>query len=69
MIQKSDYIIYLYSLEEGFNEDDKRILTKIPQQKLITILGNKKDLINLQKVNKANLSNTVLMSIKNNEGE
>ena len=33
------------------------------------ILGNKKDLIDSKKVNKKNLSNSVLMSIKNDEGE
>ncbi len=69
MIKQSDYIIYLYSLEEGFNKDDEKIISTIPQEKLITILGNKKDLIDLQKINEENLSNTVLMSIKNNEGE
>ena len=69
MIKKSDYIIYLYSLEEGLNKDDDEILKKIPQEKLITILGNKKDLINSNKVKKKNFSNTTLMSIKKNEGE
>ncbi len=69
MIQNSDYIIYLYSLEEGLNKDDEKIISKIPQEKLITILGNKKDLIDSKKVNKQNLSNSVLMSIKNDEGE
>ena len=69
MIKKSDYIIYLYSLEEGLNKDDDEILKKIPQEKLITILGNKKDLINSNKVKKKNFPNTILMSIKKNEGE
>ena len=69
MIKKSDYVIYLYSLKEGFNKYDEKIISMIPPEKLITILGNKKDLIDLKKVNKKNLSNTVLMSIKNNEGE
>ncbi len=69
MIQKSDYIIYLYSLEEGFNKDDEKIINTIPKEKLITILGNKKDLINSKKVKKENLSNSISMSIKNNEGE
>ena len=36
---------------------------------MITILGNKKDLIDSKKANKINLSNIVLMSIKNKEGE
>ncbi len=69
MIEKSDYVIYLFSLEEGFNKDDEKIIRMIPQEKLITILGNKKDLIDSKKINKKNLSNTVLMSIKKNEGE
>ena len=69
MIKKSDYIIYLYSLEEGLNKDDEKIINKIPEEKLITILGNKKDLIDSKKVNNKYLPNTVLMSIKNNEGE
>jgi len=68
-IKKSDYIIYLFSLEEGFNKEDENIVNTIPQEKLITILGNKKDLINSNQLNKNNISNTVLMSIKNNEGE
>ena len=62
-------IIYLYSLEEGLNKDDEKIISTIPKEKLITILGNKKDLIDSKKVNKKYLSNSVLMSIKNNEGE
>ena len=69
MIKKSDYIIYLFSLEEGFNKEDEKIIKKIPKEKLISILGNKKDLINSKEINKNNLSNTVLMSVKNNEGE
>ena len=69
MIKKSDYIIYLYSLEEGFNKDDEKIINTIPQEKLITLLANKKDLIDSKKLNSKNLFNTVFMSIKNNEGE
>jgi len=53
MIKVSDYIIYLYSLKEGWKEEDERILSKIPKEKLITILGNKKDLTD---PNKSNLS-------------
>ncbi len=68
MIKKSDYIIYLYSLEKGFNKDDEEIINTIPKEKLITILGNKKDLIDSKKI-KNNLPNITLMSIKNNEGE
>ena len=69
MIKKSDYIIYLFSLEEGFNNEDEKIINTIPEEKLITILGNKKDLIDSKQINKINLSNTVLMSIKNSAGE
>ncbi|ABM71427.1 putative thiophen / furan oxidation protein [Prochlorococcus marinus str. MIT 9515] len=70
MIQKSDYIIYLYSLEDGFNKDDEEIISKIPREKLITILGNKKDLIDSKKNDQKTFSSDiVLMSIKNNEGE
>ena len=69
MIKNSDYVIYLYSLEEGFNKDDEKIIGIIPKEKLITILGNKKDLIEENILNNRNLSNTVLMSIKNNYGE
>ena len=69
MIKKSDYIIYLYSLEEGFNKDDEKIINTIPEEKLITLLANKKDLIDSKKLNSKNLFNTVFMSIKNNEGE
>ncbi len=68
-IKESDFIIYLYSLEEGFNEDDKNIVEEIPKEKLITILGNKKDLIDSKKINPNNFKNTILMSIKNNDGE
>ena len=69
MIKKSDFLIYLYSLEEGFKKEDVKILKKIPDEKLITILANKKDLIDSKKSNLCHLKNTVLMSIKNNEGE
>jgi len=68
-IKESDFIIYIYSLEEGFNEEDKQILKEIPKEKLITILGNKKDLIKSKNINSNELKNTVLMSIKNNDGE
>ena len=69
IIKKSDFIIYLYSLEEGFNEEDTKIISQIPKEKLITILGNKKDLIDSKKINSINLENIVLMSIKNKDGE
>ena len=68
-IKESDFIIYIYSLEEGLNEEDKKIIKEIPKEKLITILGNKKDLIDSKNINSNELKNTILMSIKNNEGE
>ncbi|MDC3044498.1 tRNA uridine-5-carboxymethylaminomethyl(34) synthesis GTPase MnmE [Prochlorococcus sp. AH-736-B04] len=68
-IKESDFIIYIYSLEEGFNEEDKKIIEEIPKEKLITILGNKKDLIDCKNINSNELQNTILMSIKNNDGE
>jgi len=69
IIKESDFLIYIYSLEEGFNEEDSKILKKIPKRKLITILGNKKDLIDANKINPNGLKNTILMSIKNKDGE
>jgi len=68
-IKESDFIIYIYSLEEGFNEEDKKIIKEIPKEKLITIVGNKKDLIDSKNINSNELKNTILMSIKNNDGE
>tara|TARA_Y100001970_G_C14138199_1_gene805567 strand:- start:100 stop:1482 length:1383 start_codon:yes stop_codon:yes gene_type:complete len=69
IIKESDFIIYLYSLEEGFNEEDEKIIREIPKEKLITILGNKKDLIDSKKIKLNNFKNTILMSIKNDDGE
>ncbi len=68
-IKESDFIIYIYSLEEGFNEEDKKIIKEIPKEKLISIVGNKKDLINSKNINSNDLKNTIFMSIKNNDGE
>jgi len=68
-IKESDFIIYIYSLEEGFNEEDKKIIKEIPKEKLITIVGNKKDLIDSKNINSNGLKNEILMSIKNNDGE
>ncbi len=67
-IKESDFIIYIYSLEEGFNEEDEKIIKAIPKEKLITILGNKKDLIDSKNISNE-LKNTILMSIKNSVGE
>lgn len=69
IIKETDYVIYLYSLEEGFNKEDEKIIEKIPNDKLISIVGNKKDLIDSKKIDFKNFKNTIFMSIKNNEGE
>jgi len=68
-IKESDFIIYIYSLEEAFHEEEQKIIEEIPKEKLITILGNKKDLIDCKNINSNELKNTILMSIKNNAGE
>ncbi len=69
IIKESDFIIYLFSLEEGFNEEDKKIIKEIPKEKLITILGNKKDLIDSNQINSHSFKDTIFMSIKNDFGE
>tara|TARA_A100001388_G_C28762134_1_gene498431 strand:+ start:692 stop:2074 length:1383 start_codon:yes stop_codon:yes gene_type:complete len=69
VIKETDFVIYLYSLEEGFNLEDEKIVEKIPKEKLITLIGNKKDLIDLKKINPKDFKNTILMSIKNEDGE
>ena len=70
IIKETDFVIYLFSLEEGFTEEDECNIKKIPKGKLITILGNKKDLIDPQISNLKNTKkNITFMSIKKNEGE
>ena len=70
MISKSDFILYLYDLEVGFDKYDEIIIEKIPSDKLITIVGNKKDLVDKRKKIIERYSNmTIFMSIKNNYGE
>ena len=70
MIKECDYIIYIYDLTIGLNQDDDEIIEKIPAKKLISILGNKKDLINLKKIENTKYSkNTIHMSIKEKNGE
>lgn len=69
-IDKTDFIIYLYDLKIGLRKDDEEILRKIPSKKLITIIGNKKDLIDKKQLSiKKKNKNEILMSIKNNQGE
>ncbi len=70
MIKECDFIIYIYDLAMGLNEEDNEIIKRIPPDKLITILGNKKDLIDINKLNsKKNSEEIVFMSIKENIGE
>ena len=70
MIKECDYIIYIYDLKSGLNQDDEEIIEKIPANKLISILGNKKDLISIKNIrNKKYSDNTIYMSIKENQGE
>jgi len=61
---------YLISNNPKINGENFGTLEKkIPKEKLITILGNKKDLIDSKNINSNKLKNTILMSIKNNNGE
>jgi len=70
MIKASDFIIYIYDLTVGLTEDDEEIIEKIPVNKLISILGNKKDLIHIKSLtNKKYCKRTIFMSIKEKEGE
>jgi len=70
MINACDYIIYIYDLTIGLNHDDEEIIEKIPDNKLISILGNKKDLTNIKKItNKKYSNNIIFMSIKEKQGE
>tara|TARA_Y100001978_G_scaffold92739_1_gene83050 strand:+ start:37 stop:1419 length:1383 start_codon:yes stop_codon:yes gene_type:complete len=70
MISETDYVIYLYDLNEGFDKEDENIINKIPKHKLITILGNKKDLIKEKSsAYKNDLSNTIEISAKEGYGE
>ena len=70
MISKADFIIYIYDIKAGFDIEDRKIIDKIPNNKLITIVGNKIDLINQKNIKKENISkDCLLISIKNNIGE
>ena len=70
MIKACDFIIYIYDLTVGLTEDDEEIIEKIPVNKLISILGNKKDLIHIKSLtNKKYCKRTIFMSIKEKEGE
>ncbi len=70
IIKKTDFVLYIYDLSKGLDEEDKKIISKIPSNKLISIIGNKKDLIEDEELIKKNYSEEiVLMSIKNKIGE
>ncbi len=70
MIKECDYIIYIFDLTIGLDKDDDEIIEKIPDNKLISILGNKIDLMNLKKItNKKYSKKTIFMSIKEKKGE
>ncbi len=70
MIKECDYVIYIFDLTIGLDKDDEEIIEKIPDKKLISILGNKKDLIKIKKItNKKYSKNIIFMSIKERQGE
>ena len=70
MISKADFIIYIYDLKSGFDIEDKQIIEKIPNNKLISILGNKVDLFNSKSIKEINSpKDSILISIKNGTGE
>ena len=70
MISKADFIIYIYDLEIGFENEDKQIVNKIPEQKLIGVIGNKKDLLSEKKLKKLNYQKKhIFISVKTNSGE
>ena len=70
MISKADFIIYIYDLKSGFDIEDKQIIDKIPNNKLISILGNKVDLFNSKSIKEINSpKDSILISIKNSTGE
>ena len=69
-IKSSDYIIYVFDLQKGFDSDDEKLIQKIPDSKLISIIGNKQDLLkNKQNYSKNLPKNTILMSAKDCTGE
>ena len=70
MIKECEYIIYIFDLTIGLDKDDEEIIEKIPAKKLMSILGNKKDLIKTKKItNKKYAKNTIFMSVKESQGE
>tara|TARA_Y100000589_G_scaffold327096_1_gene368260 strand:- start:568 stop:1950 length:1383 start_codon:yes stop_codon:yes gene_type:complete len=70
MISKADFIIYIYDLKSGFDIEDKKIIDKIPKNKLISILGNKLDLLDQNNIKQINApKDSILISIKDSLGE
>ena len=67
MIVQCDYVIYIYDLKNGFDNEDQKIINKIPINKLITIIGNKKDLI--REINLKKKDNQIFISTKEQSGE
>ena len=70
MIKKADYIIYIFDVEKGLDLEDEKIIKRIPNQKLITLIGNKLDIVEKDFSESNNQSrNIIYMSIKNKIGE
>ena len=70
MISNADFIIYMYDLQSGFDNEDKEIVNKIPESKLITIIGNKIDLLTKKQIQEINPpKDFTLLSIEENIGE
>ena len=70
MITKADYIIYIFDIEKGLDQEDEKIIKKIPHQKLITLIGNKLDIVEKDfSESNSKFRNTIYMSIKNKIGE
>ncbi len=70
MLKKADYIIYLFDIFKGLDIEDEKIIESIPNQKLITLIGNKLDMVEKNFSESKNESkNIIYMSIKNKIGE
>ncbi len=70
MIQKADYIIYIFDVKKGLDIEDEKIIQKIPKHKLITLIGNKIDMLEKDFSDlRIKFKNTIYMSIKNQKGE
>ena len=70
MINKADFVIYIYDLDANFDSNDQKIIDKIPRNKLISIIGNKTDLLTDEEIKAKYIpKDTILISIKKNYGE